>query len=107
MILAEFEVFHSRPVAPTRRVAISGGRLPVDPAPGFGGLLLAGIVAAHAEFLDDETRDALVAELQQAAGSKVFPISGVTGEGVAALVSAVWQVLQATRSRPDEEDAQT
>lgn len=59
MILAEFDVHHSRPVAPTRRVAISGGHLPVDPPPGFGGLLLAGIVAVHAERLDEETRDDL------------------------------------------------
>ena len=59
VILAEFKVFHSRPVAPTRRVALGGGRLPVDPAPGFGGLLLAGIVAVHAEFLDDDMRDAI------------------------------------------------
>ncbi len=59
MILAEFDVFHSRPVAPTRRVAITGGQLPVDPAPGFGGLLLAGIVAMHAEKLDADTRDDL------------------------------------------------
>ena len=59
VILAEFEVFHSRPVAPTRRVAVSGGRLPVEPAPGFGGLLLAGIVASYVEHLDDETRDDL------------------------------------------------
>jgi len=59
VILAEFEVFHSRPVAPTRRVAITGGHLPVEPAPGFGGLLLAGIVAVYAEQLDEETRDDL------------------------------------------------
>jgi hypothetical protein len=38
-------------------VAISGGRLPVEPAPGFGGLLLAGVVAAHVEQLDEDTRD--------------------------------------------------
>ena len=57
VILADFEVFHSRPVTPTRRVAISGGRLPVAPAPGFGGFLLAGIVAFYAASLDDEMRD--------------------------------------------------
>ncbi len=48
MILAELEVFHSRPIAPTRRVALGHRDLPVSPAPGFGGLLLAGIVAAFA-----------------------------------------------------------
>lgn len=54
MILAEFEVWHSRPVAPTRRVALGGDDLPVDPVPGFGGLLLAGIVAVHTEALDED-----------------------------------------------------
>lgn len=52
MILAEFEVWHSRPVAPTRRVALGRDELPVDPSPGFGGLLLSGVVAAHAGALD-------------------------------------------------------
>jgi hypothetical protein len=47
VILAELEVFHSRPVAPTRRVALGHLDLPSDPAPGFGGLLLAAVVAAH------------------------------------------------------------
>ncbi|MCB1002614.1 MAG: J domain-containing protein [Acidimicrobiales bacterium] len=47
MILAELEVFHSRPIAPTRRVALGHRALPVHPAPGFGGVLLGGI-AAHA-----------------------------------------------------------
>ncbi len=59
MILAELEVFHSRPIAPTRRVAIGRRLLPVDPAPGFGGLLLGGIVAGHIDQLDPELFDDL------------------------------------------------
>ncbi len=47
MIVAELEILHTRPIAPTRRVALGERRLPVDPAPGFGGLLLGGVVAAH------------------------------------------------------------
>ena len=54
MILAEFDVWHTRPVAPTRRVALGDDQLCMDPAPGFGGLLLAGIVAVHAQELDPE-----------------------------------------------------
>jgi len=57
--LAELEVFHSRPIAPTRRVALGHLNLPVTPAPGFGGILLAGIVAAHMEELDPELFDDL------------------------------------------------
>jgi hypothetical protein len=57
MILAELEVRHSREVAPTRRVALGELYLPVDPAPGMGGLLLAGIVGAWVGLLDDEVRD--------------------------------------------------
>ena len=59
MILAELEVFHSRPIAPTRRVALGRATLPVTPAPGFGGILLAGIVAAHMEELDPDLFDDL------------------------------------------------
>lgn len=47
MVLAELEIFHSRPIAPTRRVALGRRNLPTDPAPGYGGVLLGGIVAAH------------------------------------------------------------
>ena len=36
VVLAEIEIFHSRPVAPTRRVALGHRELPVEPAPGFG-----------------------------------------------------------------------
>jgi hypothetical protein len=52
VILAELEVFHSRTVAPTRRVALGYLDLPVSPAPGFGGLLLGAVVAAHMPKLD-------------------------------------------------------
>ena len=57
MLLAELEVRHSRAIAPTRRVALGELWLPVEPSPGFGGLLLAGIVAAGASCLEDELRD--------------------------------------------------
>jgi hypothetical protein len=59
MILAELELFHSRPIAPTRRVALGHLDLPVDPAPGFGGLLLGGVVAAHIGLLDPDLFDDL------------------------------------------------
>jgi hypothetical protein len=57
VLLAEIEVRHSRAIAPTRRVALGEVFLPTEPAPGFGGLLLAGIVAAGASCLDDDVRD--------------------------------------------------
>ncbi|MCU1351467.1 MAG: hypothetical protein JWM05_676, partial [Acidimicrobiales bacterium] len=54
MLLAELEVFHSRPIAPTRRVALGVAVLPTTPPPGFGGLLLGGIVAAFVDQVDDD-----------------------------------------------------
>jgi hypothetical protein len=54
VLLAELEVWHSRPVTPTRRVSIGHLILPADPAPGLGGLLLAAVVAGHAPDVDDE-----------------------------------------------------
>lgn len=54
MVLAELEVYHSRPVAPTRRVALGDMHLPVDPPPGFGGILLGGIVAANIGGVDPD-----------------------------------------------------
>ena len=54
MIVAELEVYHSRPVAPTRRVALGHQTLPVDPAPGFGGVLLGGIVARFVGGVDPD-----------------------------------------------------
>ena len=54
MLLAELEIWHSRPIAPTRRVALGRSVLPIDPSPGFGGLLLGAIVAAHIDELDPD-----------------------------------------------------
>lgn len=54
MLLAELEIHHSRPVQPTRRIALGHMVLPVDPAPGFGGLLLGAIVAQHLSGVDDD-----------------------------------------------------
>lgn len=59
MLLAEFEVFHSRPFSPTRRIALGHRHLPVDPPPGFGAVLLGAIAAVAAEELEGEDRDAL------------------------------------------------
>jgi len=60
VLLAELEIRHSRPIAPTRRVAIGDDLyLPTEPAPGFGGILLACIVATFAQELDDEMSDEL------------------------------------------------
>jgi hypothetical protein len=60
VLLAELEVFHSRPIAPTRRVAVGVAVLPTSPAPGFGGLLLGAIVATFAPSIDPDLRDDLV-----------------------------------------------
>jgi hypothetical protein len=54
VILAELEVFHSRPYSPTRRLALGRRILPADPPPGFGGILLGGVVAVGADDLDPD-----------------------------------------------------
>jgi hypothetical protein len=60
VVLAELEIFCSRPHAPTRRVALGEADLPCEPAPGFGGILLGGVVAAHVGSLDPD----LIPDLQ-------------------------------------------
>lgn len=47
MLLAEVEIRHSRPVAPTRRVALGLTVLPTDPVPGWGPVLLGGLIAVN------------------------------------------------------------
>lgn len=65
MILAELEVFHSRPYSPTRRLALGRRELPLEPPPGFGPLLLGGVVAVGAEELEAEDYDALLLLMSQ------------------------------------------
>ena len=54
MLLAELEIFHSRPIAPTRRISLGHVYLPVDPAPGFGGLLLGAILSVHIRDVEED-----------------------------------------------------
>ncbi|CAB4632989.1 MAG: hypothetical protein F2612_02325 [Actinobacteria bacterium] len=54
MLLAELEIFHSRPIAPTRRISLGHMYLPVDPAPGFGGLLLGAVLSVHIRDVDED-----------------------------------------------------
>jgi len=57
MLLAELEIRHSRAVVPTRRVALGTHWLPTEPAPGYGGILLGCVVAAHLPRVDPELRE--------------------------------------------------
>ncbi len=54
MLLAELEIFHSRSIAPTRRIALGHLFLPVEQSPGFGGLLLGAVLAAHIRDIDED-----------------------------------------------------
>jgi len=54
MLLAELEIWHTRPAQPTRRLALGHLVLPTDPAPGLGGVLLAAVVAAYLPGVDEE-----------------------------------------------------
>ena len=56
MLLAELQIWHSRPIAPTRRVALGDSLLPTDPAPGLGGVLLGAVMARFGPDLDDDLR---------------------------------------------------
>ena len=77
MVLAELEAFLSRPVAPTRRVALGSLDLPGDPAPGFGGILLGGIAGiavsqrrledAYSPAVEHRGEEVLVAHVQRGA----------------------------------------
>lgn len=54
MLLAELQIWHTRPATPTRRLALGNLVLPTDPAPGLGGVLLAAVVAAYLPDVDDD-----------------------------------------------------
>lgn len=53
-MLAELEIWHSRPITPTRRLALGHLVLPVDPAPGLGGLLLGAVMSTHIVDVDED-----------------------------------------------------
>lgn len=74
MILAELEVRHSRVIAPTRRVALGPvQKIPADPAPGFGGVLLAGIVAGHLDRVDPDVMGDLRRLIDDVADGRRIP----------------------------------
>ena len=60
MVVAELQVHLSRPIAPTRRVALGDSTLPVEHPPGFGGVLLAGVMARFAPHVDPDVRDEIL-----------------------------------------------
>ncbi|NNE95015.1 MAG: J domain-containing protein [Acidimicrobiales bacterium] len=73
MIIAELEIYHSRPIAPTRRVALGQRNLPVEPAPGAGGLLLAGILGEMAPEVQPDLREHLYLLLEDLAAGRRIP----------------------------------
>ncbi len=73
MLLAELEVFHSRPIAPTRRVALGVTVLPCTPAPGYGGILLGAVVARFAPEMDPDLVPDLVRLTHQLEGGHRIP----------------------------------
>ena len=54
MLLAELEIWHSRPITTTLSVAMGHLVLPADPTPGFGGVLLGAVIARHLFEVDDD-----------------------------------------------------
>lgn len=60
MVLAELNAFVSRPIAPTRRIALGDVHLDCTHPPDTGGVLLAAIIAEYSRHLDDDTHAGLV-----------------------------------------------
>lgn len=70
--LAGLELFHSRPIAPTRRLVVGQFDLPVEPSPGAGGVLLGGVAARYAPELDEEDHEDLDLLMRQlSAGMRI------------------------------------
>lgn len=73
MLLAELEVFHSRPIAPTRRVALGNLLLPCDPGPGVGGVLLGAVAARFTPELDPDLIPDLVSLTHEVEAGRRIP----------------------------------
>lgn len=54
MLLADIELFHSRPIAPTRRLVVGDCQLPTEPSPGAGSVLLGGVAAKYVSDIDSD-----------------------------------------------------
>ncbi|SLN34597.1 GTPase Obg/CgtA [Roseovarius albus] len=57
--------------------------------------------------MDEETRDALVDQLQQASGDKVLTMSGVSGEGVTQVLRALRFGIESSRLKKTDESEET
>ena len=73
MVVAELEVFLSRPYAPTRRIALGDLRLPPDDPGEAAGILLGGVVASGASALDEDDRHDLLRLLADLEHSRRVP----------------------------------
>ncbi|MEZ5165926.1 MAG: hypothetical protein R2695_05320 [Acidimicrobiales bacterium] len=73
MLLAEIEVYHSRPIAPTRRLALGSTVLPCDPAPGVGGILLGAVAARFVADVDPEDLPEIVALTHELEAGRRIP----------------------------------
>ncbi len=73
MLLAELEVFHSRPIAPTRRIALGVCELPCDPAPGCAGALLGAVAARFGPQIDPELLADVVALTHEVEAGRRIP----------------------------------
>ncbi|HEY5713338.1 MAG TPA: GTPase ObgE [Allosphingosinicella sp.] len=54
--------------------------------------------------IDDELAEALAAELREASGARVFPVSGATGAGVDAILDAIVERLGIAKAQAEEPD---
>jgi hypothetical protein len=59
MVIAELEVFHTRKIAPVRRIALGESNLPSDDSTSPGALLIAGVIGALAMSIPGEYHDEL------------------------------------------------
>lgn len=73
MLLAELEVFHSRPIAPTRRVALGNLLLPCDPSPILSGVLLGAVAARFTPELDPDMIPDLVSLTHEVEAGRRIP----------------------------------
>lgn len=73
MVLAELNAFVSRPIAPTRRIALGDVHLECVHPPDTGGVLLAAVIAEFSRRLDDETHSGLVDLMKRIAADQRVP----------------------------------